>query len=89
MHQFCLETFQTVQENVQNELKKSHVAESPAEPVNQSEQECSTYQRRSSSGGWQEGREVLVRVRVLVLVVVLMELKGQRRDPRLVLRCAA
>lgn len=34
----------------------------------------------------QEGREVLVCVRVLVLVVVLMELEGERRNAGLVLR---
>lgn len=37
----------------------------------------------------QKGREVLVCVRVLVLVVVLMELKGKGWDAGLVLRCSA
>lgn len=45
-----------------------------------------SYQRRRGGGGVQEGCEVLVCVRVLVLVVVLMELEGQGRDARLVLR---
>lgn len=45
-----------------------------------------THQRRRGGCGVQEGREVLVCVRVLVLVVVLMELKGKGRDTGLVLR---
>lgn len=48
-----------------------------------------TYQRRRGGGGVQKGREVLVCVRVLVLVVVLMELKGEGRDAGLVLRGSA
>lgn len=45
-----------------------------------------SYQRRRGGCGVQKGREVLVCVRVLVLVVVLMELKGEGRDTGLVLR---
>lgn len=45
-----------------------------------------SYQRRRSGCGVQKGCEVLVCVRVLVLVVVLMELKGEVRDTGLVLR---
>lgn len=50
------------------------------------QQRRESHQRRRSGSGVQEGREVLVCVRVLVLVVVLMELEGQGRDARLVLR---
>lgn len=45
-----------------------------------------SYQRRCGGCGVQEGCEVLVCVRVLVLVVVLMELKGKGWDTGLVLR---
>lgn len=44
------------------------------------------YQRRCGGCGVQKGCEVLVCVRVLVLVVVLMELKGKGWDTGLVLR---
>lgn len=47
------------------------------------------YQRRRGGCGVQEGCEVLVCVRVLVLVVVLMELKGKGWDAGLVLRRSA
>lgn len=50
------------------------------------QQRRESHQRWCSGSGVQEGREVLVCVRVLVLVVVLMELEGQGRDARLVLR---
>lgn len=45
-----------------------------------------SYQRRRGGCGVQKGCEVLVCVRVLVLVVVLMELKGKGWDAGLVLR---
>lgn len=45
-----------------------------------------SYQRRRGGCGVQKGCEVLVCVRVLVLVVVLMELKGKGWDTGLVLR---
>lgn len=45
-----------------------------------------SYQRRRGGCGVQKGGEVLVCVRVLVLVVVLMELKGKVWDAGLVLR---
>lgn len=53
------------------------------------QQQRGSHQRRRCGSGMQEGREVLVCVRVLVLVVVLMELEGERRDARLVLRRSA
>lgn len=49
-------------------------------------QQSESHQRLCGRCVVQEGREVLVRVCVLVLVVVLMELEGQGRDARLVLR---
>ena len=49
----------------------------------------SPHQGRRCGGRVQEGREVLVRVRVLVLMVVLMDLEVEGRDARLVLGCPA
>lgn len=48
-----------------------------------------SYQRRRGGCGVQKGCEVLVCVRVLVLVVVLMELKGKGWDTGLGLRSSA